>query len=175
VRAITRKTYNQRVSHRALSTAGRSLLVGAGFALGLCLALKSARRDRDNGSLRREIGIRLERIERAIDRMAAGRPLPPPDGPADLVTHEELVSALAAVESRVEDAILRIEEAVGARFAVQSLSVGALKTTIGSTDELLARVLDALESHWRGAEIRDPDQDPFVRGPVSASLSTSRG
>ena len=90
-----------------------------------------------------EIEGRLDRIERAIDLVAAKSQT------SDFVTRAELTEKL-------EDLKCRMDQDVEARFECQSLSVEALRTMIRHTDSLLERVLGALGEAQKKEDQIDP-------------------
>jgi hypothetical protein len=126
-----------------LKVIGKSVLFTTGFAWAVCAAVAQSRPKAGEEKEWDEIEGRLDRIERAIDLVAAKSER------ADFVTRTELTGEL-------EDLKHQVDQEVEARFECQSLSVEALRTMIRQTDSLLERVLGALEKTQENEEDTEP-------------------
>lgn len=128
---------------QVLKAIGKSVLLTTGFAWAVCAVVTRNRPEGREEKEWDEIEGRLDRIERAIDLVAAR------SEETDFITRTELTEKLGDLKHQ-------IDHEVDARFECQSLSVEALRTMIRQTDSLLERVLGALGEAQQTEEETEP-------------------
>jgi hypothetical protein len=123
---------------KALVAVGKTALIVIGAGFGLLRSLRAIDNITRNAAGLETLGARVDTITVAMARLA--------DQSEQLqskldqtVTRDELSQTLDRVS-------VRLERGVDARFEHQTRSVEALRMMVEQTDELLQRVLDALES-----------------------------
>jgi hypothetical protein len=170
VRRKPASPYNQPLSQKPISVAGKAGIAVAGFVWGLYRSLrepgKAAEKDFEKD---RAAGIpaavdlrltlldtRMARIQAAVDQLSEAAGLRAKQDETRQkqvwVTREELNEAL-------DLAARRMQISVAEQFGHQMLAIGSLRAMIADTDALLNRVLDRLESSARYSDQRDSDRE----------------
>ncbi len=141
------RPYNYGLPSKILKAAGKTTLIVLGAGFGLIRSLKLLGNPSGDARTIENLKAQVNTLHLAISRLASHtEQIESQLGQmgAQMVTKQEINQTLERVFGRIEDE-------VEARFEHQARSVGALRTMVGQTDELLKRVLEGLEE-LSGAE-----------------------